>query len=181
MGIVVFIINILKTIVAVIYPPFKKKYFDQPKISIKLTGNNSSVGSAEFAKDELDQDPENRIQNVYASRSVQLEFMNYSEYTAYNLKLLTQLVPQFIIKPGIDVDKPLPINTKIDYALVEFNYNFKRRERETKSEYPDPPEIANLKLILEYTNVKGTKFYTIFDNSLDEQNKNTFQRKNTES
>lgn len=35
-----------------------------------------------------------------------------------------------------------------------------------------------LKLLLEYTNVKGTKFYTFFDNSLDEQSKNNFKKKN---
>ena len=179
MGIITLLINSLKTIVVAIYPPFKKKYFDQPKVYVRLKGNGNSFGP-EFANVDIYKNPENilnRLQIVYASCSKQLTLLNNSEHTAYNLKLLTQLDKnQFIVVPDIDSYKPLLTNTEITYSL-KFSYTFERRESEVQSEYPVPNEIAKLKLTIEYTNVKGTKFYTIFDNCLGEPYKNTFRKK----
>lgn len=181
MQIVTFIINCLKIIVGAIYPPLKKKYFDQPKIYIRLIGTGSST-RPEFLNEDLFQNPGNmfnRPQIVYASWDRKLIFLNNSEHTAYNLNLLTSLKkPNFTIVPEIDSFKPLLLNTEISYAL-KFNDTFERRERDEKSDYPAPKEINNLKLTLEYTNVKGTKFFTTFVNSLEEQNKNKFLKKIT--
>ena len=177
------IINGLKTIVGAIYPPLKKKFFDQPKIYIRLTGSGSSF-RPEFANVDLYQHPENmlnRLQIVYASWRRQLTFLNNSEHVAYNLKLMTQLDKKyFAIEPDIDNFKPLLTNSETSYSF-KFSDTFERKEREAQSDYPTPKEITNLKLTLEYTNVKGTKFYTTFDNSLDEQHKNKFVKKLTGS
>lgn len=183
MEIISLVINLLKTIVGAIYPPVKKKFFDQPKIYIRLTGAGSSF-RPEFANVDLCQHPENmlnRLQIVYATWQRQLTFLNNCEHVAYNIKLVTQLDKRyFSIEPDIDNLKPLLINSEIAYSL-KLSDTFERREREAKSDYPAPAQIAYLKLTLEYTNVKGTKFYTSFDNSLDEQHKNKFIRKLTGS
>ena len=90
---------------------------------------------------------------------------------------MTQLDKKyFSIEPDIDNFKPLLTNSEITYSL-KFSNTFERREREAQPDYPAPFQITSLKLTLEYTNVKGTKFYTTFDNSLDEQNKNKFAKK----
>jgi len=144
-----------------------------------LTGTGSSF-RPEFANFDLYQHPENilnRLQIIYAIWRRQLTFLNNSEYVAYNLKLVTQLDKKyFSIEPDIDNLKPLLINSEITYSL-KFSDTFERRVREAQSDYPAPFQITDLKLTLEYTNVKGTKFYTTFDNSLDEQNKNKFAKK----
>ena len=84
----------------------------------------------------------------------------------------------FSIEPYIDNFKPLLTNSEIAYSL-KFSDIFEQRKREAQSDYPAPKQITNIKLTLEYTNVKGTKFYTTFDNSLDDQHKNKFMKKLT--
>lgn len=120
MEIVTLLINSLKTVVGAIYPPLKKKYFDQPKIYIRLTGNGCSF-RPEFLNVDLYQSPENmlnRLQIVHSICRRQLTFLNNSEHTAYNLKLLTPLnKSHFNLEPDIDSYKPLLINTEISYSL----------------------------------------------------------------
>lgn len=173
------IINSLKTIIGVIYPPLKKKFFDQPKIYIRVTGIGRTF-RPEFLDIDLYKNPENmlnRLQIVYSTWQRQLNFLNHSEHAAYNIKLATQVDKEyFTIEPDIDSFKPLLTNSDISYSL-KVSDTFQRREREARSEYPEPKHITELKLTLEYTNVKGTKFYTEFDNSLDEQHKNKFFKK----
>ena len=177
MEVVTLVISGLKTIVKAIYPPLKKRFYDQPKIYIRLSGNGNSFRSE---KVDLYQNPENalnRLEIVYAGCRKQLTFLNNSEHTAYKLKLLTQLDKNhFTVEPEIDNFKPLLTNSEITYS-VKFSYTFERKEREAQSEYPEPEDITKLKLTLEYTNVKETKFYTTFDNLLDEEHKNTFVKK----
>lgn len=179
MEIISLVINGLKTIVGAIYPPLKKKFFDQPKIYIRLTGTGSTFRS-EFANINSYQHQENmlnRLQIVDATWQRKLTFFNNSEHVAYDLRMITLLDKKnFSIEPDIDNLKPLSKDSDITYSL-KFSDTFERRERETQSDYPAPTQITNLKLILEYTNMKGTKFYTIFDNFLDEQNKNKFVKR----
>ena len=104
----------------------------------------------------------NRLQIIYGNWRQQLIFLNNSEHVAYNLKLVTKLDKKyFSIEPDLDNFKPLLINSEITYSL-KFSDTFQRTEREAQSDYPGPFQITNLKLTLEYTNVKGTKFYTYF-------------------
>ena len=70
------VLNGVKAIVGAIYPPLKKKFFDQPNIYIRLTGTGSSF-RPEFANVDLYQHPENilnRLQIVYATWRRQLTF-----------------------------------------------------------------------------------------------------------
>lgn len=173
------IINGFKTIIGAIYPPLKKKFFDQPKLYIRVTGSGYSF-RPEFAKVDLYQHPDemlNRMQIVYATWRRQLTILNNSEHASYNIKLLTQLDQKyFLLEPEIDNLKPLLSNSELSYSL-KISDTFERREREAQSDYPAPKHITNLKLILEYTNVKGTKFFTAFDNTLPEEERNKFYRK----
>jgi hypothetical protein len=171
----------IRTIAGIVFPPLKKKYFDQPKVHIRLTGSGAGF-RPEFANEDYYQHPENmfnRLQIVYATWKRNLIFLNHSEHAAYNLKILTELNREhFLIEAPIDSYKPLLQNSEASYSLKIID-TFTRREREAHGNYPAPDYVTNLKLLLEYTNVKGTKFYTSFDNSLDESQKNKFLKKNS--
>ncbi|MEO6136469.1 MAG: hypothetical protein ABIP35_15020 [Ginsengibacter sp.] len=173
------IITGLKTIVGAIYPPLKRKFFDQPKIYIRLIGTGYTF-IPQSANVDLYQHPENmlnRLQVVDAKWQRQLTLLNNSEHVAFTLKFVTQLDQKyFSIEPDVDNFKPLLTNSEIAYSLI-FSDTFERREREASVDHPVPKHITDFKLILEYTNVKGTKFFTVFDNSLPEEYRNKFSRK----
>lgn len=175
------LINGIRTIFGIVYPPLKKKYFDQPKIYIRLTGDGASF-RPELANEDYYQHPENmlnRLQIVYATWKRNLIFFNHSEHVAYNLKILTELSKEhFLIEPPVDSHKPLLQNSETSYTL-KITDSFTRREREAQGSYPVPDYVTNLTLLLEYTNINGTKFYTRFNNTLGENEKNKFLKKNS--
>lgn len=179
MELVSFLINGIKTIVGVVFPSLKKKYFDRPKIYIKLSGNSGSFRGVDFDVD-LYQNPQNMfdpMQIVYCEWRKEMKFYNNSDYHAYNLKIASNLdSSHFKITPTIDYLTPLKSNENITYTLT-ITDTYKRKKSEAKLVHQETDLLKKIKISLEYTNVKGTKFYTMFENAVDLSNQNQFARK----
>lgn len=74
------------------------------------------------------------------------------------------------------LDKLLPLlpNTELINRVI-FEKQVEGTGQETHEVSQKHPDILmDNKFILEYTNVKGTKFYTVFDRSKDEAYRNQF-------
>lgn len=179
MEILTLIINGAKTLIGAIYPPLKKKYFNQPKIYIRLTGNGSvfspqHIGEDYFKFPEYRLDP---LQLVSCSWTKEIIMYNNSEYTAYNLKIISKLNPQhFKIENLVDSLLPLESNKQTSSTL-RINDSFQRRESQASIGYKETDIFNEINFVLEYTNGKGTKFYTKFIYSTDLDNQNEFLKK----
>lgn len=174
-----FLLTGIKTIAGVIFPSLKKKYFDRPKIYIKLSGNSGTFRGVDIGVDHF-QNPQNildLLQIVYCEWRKELKFYNNSDHHAYNLKIVSDLdISHFVIVPTIDNLTPLKSNENLSYTLTVTD-TYKRKQSEAKLVHRETSLLTNIKISLEYSNVKGTKFYTMFDNSVDLNSQNKFARK----
>lgn len=179
MELLTLIINGAKALIGAIYPPLKKKYFNQPKIYIKLDGNGSvfipqHIGEDYFKFPERRLDP---LQLVNCSWTKEIILYNNSEYTAYNLRIISKLNPQnFRIEKLVDPLLPLESNKQTS-SILKINDSYQRRQSEASIGYKEGDIFKEINLVLEYTNVKGTKFYTRFYYSKDSNNQNEFLKR----
>lgn len=179
MEIVSFLINGIKTVAGVVFPSLRKKYFDRPKIYIKLKGNSGTFRGVDVGVDLFEnlQNILDPLQIVYCEWRKEMKFYNNSDYHAYNLKIISNLdSSHFKISPTIDYLTPLKANENITYTLTVTD-TYERKKSEAKFVHEETELLKNIKIGLEYTNVKGTKFYTMFDNAVDLNSQNKFARK----
>lgn len=158
----------LRGIVGAILPTIKKKYFDQPKVYIVFTFHQAM-------KIPRGLSPRNdRTRAIYVTEAIyfnelkweqNMAFRNNSEHVAYNIKLLNPTIDNtFDVYPKIDNLKPLLSNTEISY-VARFYALYEGRGIDANNLVSGlPPKLNSDNFILEYTNVKGTKFYTVYKN-----------------
>jgi len=174
------LITIGKTIIGTIIPPLKKKFFDQPKIYIRFDGNGASrIPGPASQKNDFSK-PFNQFELIRIDTlkwRYRLIFRNNSEHPAYNIKLLSPKQDSaFMLEKKIDNLLPLLQNTELVHN-VEFQFEMEGTGSETADAADKHPDfLLKNKFVLEYTNVKGTKFYTIFDGLKEEEKRNQFVR-----
>ena len=186
------ILTIIRTIGGAIYPPLRKKYFDQPKIyiSIDKSGNSRKMNlglsiNNEIKKEIIDNkevefyDGNNAVRFFQMDWDYKLSLRNNSEYTAYHLKLLKpNSSNDCILEPKIDFLKPI-IQNSSEYFTLKFSVIFEGTGEESVSVFNKGTNyFEKFKVVLEYTNLKGTKFYTTYDFNKPEEDLNSFHRKN---
>lgn len=174
------IITVVRTIAGAVYPPLKKKYFDQPKIYINFQYQSSSKSPKISPKNDTSQ-PINMMDAIWINElrwRYKLILLNNSEHPAYNIRLLEpDQEHYFVLDPKIDRLKPLLSNNEASYNAI-FNDIFEGTGYEANAIIETHPHfLVNKRYVLEYTNVKGTKFYTVFDGSKEESKRNEFLRK----
>jgi hypothetical protein len=169
---------------------FKKKYFFQPKVYISVFrsggGRKSTLGiSDKNERIPMENDPTQfYIDGNNALHFFQMEWVykltlwNNSEHTAYNLKLLKPRGNQDCkIEPFIQHLKPLISNTSEDYFLT-FSAIVECKAFDSPGIFQNGSTFFKQnKVVLEYTNVKVTRFYTEFDINKDEYVRNSFSKK----
>jgi hypothetical protein len=176
------IITGIRTIGGALIPPIKKKYLDQPKVYVILDGHVKAgrfSGPQSFKNDFskpinfLDEIRFHKLQWNY-----NLIFRNNSEHVAYNLKLINPNPSNlFILDKKIDSLRPLIQNSEISQR-IKIEKTVEGTGAETYNASNELPDFLSLnKFILEYTNVKQTKFYTIFDWTKQEDLRNKFVKK----
>ena len=170
----------MRTLAGAIFPPLKKKYFDQPKVYLTFKRQSSAKKPSLSAKNDTTQ-PIDLMEAIWFCElrwRYKLTLLNNSEHHAYNIRLLEPLQEHhFLLDPKIDRLKPLLSNTETDYEAI-FNDIFEGKGREANEIIQRHPFfLTNNRYVLEYTNVKGKKFYTIFDASKSEELRNEFVRK----
>ena len=172
------IITGLRTLAGAIIPPLKKKYFDQPKIYILFNGNGAArLPGLPSSKNDFSK-PLKIFTEIRVDKLVwryNLIFRNNSEHVAYNLNLINpEQNPGFMLEKKIDKLLPLLQNSELVHRAI-FETEIEGTGEETHEASKSHPDLLmNNKLILEYTNVKGTKFYTVFDASQEESLRNKF-------
>ena len=186
------IISELKTLLGVLLPPLKKKYFDQPKIyvSIRKPGgdskNNLGLSMNNEIKTEIIEgkertfiDGNNALRFFKIDRQFQLNLHNNSEHHAYNIKLIRPyLTHECAIQPAINYLQPLKQNEAESFTLT-FSAIHQVTGEESVRIFNTPSDyFSKNKVIIEYRNVRGTKFYTEFDQSKPEEERNIFKKKN---
>ena len=172
------LIGIGKSILGAIYPPVKK-YFDQPKVYLVLNFDNSSQRPTGLSSKNDSSAPILVTHAIY-DYELRWEFFlilrNNSEFPAYNFKLIEPAPSiNFQVYPKLDSLKPLNINEEIQYT-VKFYETFTGTGSEVANVMKRGPLLLD-KFILEYTNIKGVKFYTTYQHSKDELSRNEFVRK----
>jgi hypothetical protein len=186
------ILSELKAIAGVLIPPVRKKYFDQPRLhlSIRKVGGDSKSNLGLSIHNELKTeiiegktmefiDGNNAIHFFQIDRHFQMNVHNNSEHHAYNLRLLKPNSSHDCkIEPLINYLKPLKQNESESFTLT-FSGIHEVTGHESVLIFNTPSDyfIKN-KIIVEYCNVKGTKFYTEYDLNKMEEERNTFHRKN---
>lgn len=108
----------------------------------------------------------------------ELSLRNNSEHAAYNVRLLQPVLNESIeVDPKIDSFRPILPNGEQVFKII-FHEIMEGTGMETyEASRKPPPYFKNGKIIIEYTNVKGTKFYTVYDPNKDERQRNIFTRK----
>ncbi len=171
----------LKGFLGLLIPPIKKKYFDQPKVHLELKSIGvgkiplglSRKNRTDTIINEFDAIRHFRIEWNYA-----LTFYNNSEYSAYNLKLIEPVGNSTLIaiQPSINPLAPLIPNSNTQYSATFFQ-NFEVKAQDSVKLMNDLPNVLKRPMTLEYTNVKGTKFYTTFNFHDGIKAENIFSRK----
>ena len=175
------IITGLRTIAGAIIPPLKKKYFDQPKVYIIIKGNGASRYPVLTSPNNDFSKPISRFTEIRFDKLIwryNLILRNNSEHVAYNLSLLhPEQNLSFMFEKKLDRLLPIIPNTELINVII-FEKHVEGTGQETHELSKKHPDILmNNKFILEYTNVKGTKFYTVFDESKNEVERNQFFKK----
>lgn len=176
------IITGIRTLGGAIIPPLKKKYFDQPKVYILLDGHGKAgrFPGPQSPKNDFTK-PIDFIKEIRFDKlrwNYNLIFRNNSEHVAYNLKLISpEQSEYFILEKKIDSLKPLIQNSELLHK-IRFEKEVEGTGFETdKASNNIPDFLMTNKFILEYTNVKQTKFYTIFDWNKELNLRNQFVKK----
>lgn len=174
------LITVAKTIVGAIFPPLKKKFFDQPKIYFDFKWQNSTYSSDLAPINDASQPLD--IMEAIRFNSLQwnyrLYLRNNSEHAAYNIKIISpEQGDEFKIVQKINSLKPLLANSELELR-AEFYKFFVGTSVEANSMKESKEDcLVDKVFILEYTNVKGTKFYTVFDMTKPQDERNQFSRK----
>lgn len=173
-------ITVARTIVGAIFPPLKKKFFDQPKIYFDFKWQNSTY-SSELApindfSEPLDIMEAIRFNNI--QWNYRLFLRNNSEHTAYNMKLIgPEQGDDFKIVQKINRLKPLLSNTELELRAEFYKFFVGTSVEANNIKEKKEDCLMDKKFILEYTNVKGSKFYTVFDMTEEQDKRNQFLRK----
>jgi hypothetical protein len=183
------IITVFRTLISSVYPPFKAKYFNQPKLYIKLVNSGGARIPGPLSPNNnffKHQDGFLYVEGETAKRfdtlikSYNLIIRNNSEHHAYHIRLISpSLNNDVTIKPSIDYLKPLLSNQETIYTIT-FKWIFEGTGQETYQAHEKTFELLlKNSFILEYTNNKNTKFYTTFRFEENVVDGNKFSRKIT--
>lgn len=161
-------------VVGMVIPPIQK-YFNQPKLYFKMQWNSTFKGAGLLSR-KNENKPLQRDEAVWVSPiewNYTITIRNNSEYAAYNLKLLQPATnSNVIITPPLDDLKPILSHGEISYDItLRVRAEGKSKELEEKMN-ARPEEFEEKQLVLEYTNSKNVKYYTIFDYSGDSNGTN---------
>ena len=182
--------NVVRIIAGVISPRLSKKYFDQPKIYLSVsegTPSKRNLGISvnnEIKKEIIDgreqeyYDGNNALRFFEIGWKYKLTLHNNSEHPAYHLRLIVPSSQnECTITPEINYLKPLQQNTS-DSFVISFTSIIEATGAQSVEILNNGSEhFKKSKVILEYTNVKGRKFYTLFDYNKAEEERNSFHRK----
>ena len=114
---------------------------------------------------------------INCSWKKEITFLNNSEHNAYNLKIISDLdKSHFKIERPIDNLKPLKSNEQVCYTLL-IKDSYERRESQAHMGYRETKIFEDIVLILEYTNVKGTRFYTKYSYLADANHQNVLMKR----
>ena len=175
----------IKSLGELLIKALAKKYLDQPHLYIILNktggGGKSHMGFSdknEIIDGVLPVTP-STIQISKITTAFKMTLRNNSEYSAYNIRLLQpEVTGGFTIKPKIDPFKSIIVNGFEEYTIfIEWIYEGTGMDAYNLYERGSDFFTKN-KIVLEYTNVKKTKFFTEFDINKIEAERNTFHRKN---
>ena len=186
------ILSELKIIAGAIYPPIRKKFFDQPKLYVALrklgAGNKTNLGLStnNEQKEEIINgksikyiDGNAALRFYQIERIFQLTLYNNSEHSAYKIKLLRpDLSHDCQIQPAINYLRPLKINDNDSFTLTFTNIHEATGNQSVEIFNTSFDYFHKNKVVVEYCNLKGTKFYTSFDFSKNEEERNSFHKKN---
>ena len=167
MAITSFILSSFKTVIGIIIPPLKKKYFDQPNLYLSFYFDNSSQSPRGLSSKNSTQSPTLITEAIY-NYKIKWEYKfvirNNSEYPAYNIVLIEpNFDNNFYFYPTIDLAIPILPNQAIEYKAIFFQH-FEGNGKDANLIIQGlPDKLKTGKFVLEYTNVKGTKFYTIYE------------------
>lgn len=169
----------VKGLFGLLIPPLKQRFFDQPKIYIVFKFNNSGKSPRGISSKNDTSVPMFPHQVIYENDltwNYDITFRNNSEYPAYNLKLIEPTLDKnFILNPAIDKLKPILSNAEISHKAKFYQF-YEGLGDAANIIAKNPPEIIKSgKFTLEYTNVKGEKFYTFYNDSEDDDKKHQFK------
>jgi hypothetical protein len=155
-------ITAIKTIVGAVYPPLKKKYFDQPKIYFIFKYENSMKAPRGLSPVNDTSKPIDIMSAIYLndlSWNYKLTLRNNSEYPAYNIRLIQPQTGQgFRLAEKIDALKPILPNAEIEYKskFYEFYEGLGKIASDKVEKTPD--FLLNQKLFLNIPTLKGQNF-----------------------
>jgi len=174
------IIGAIRTFIGAILPPIRKIYFDQPRIYIVFQFAHSLKRPDGLSSKNDITKPIVVTEGIYHNKlewEYHLYFRNNSEHTAYNLKIVQPKVDRnFVLNPKLDSLKPLIPNSEVMYHAVFHDY-YEGRGKDAMEVIKKGPKHFQDDFIIEYTNAKGTKFYTYFSYSKEDSKKHKFTRK----
>lgn len=162
-------------LIGVVIPPIQK-YYNQPLLYFVMTWNSTSKAPS-LASRKNDSSKITEAHEAIWVSSMEWKYTitirNNSEYPSYNLKILQPATnSRIVIDPPLDDLKPLLANSEVSIDITIWV-----RVEGNAQEIDDlmdnrPEQFQNEKLVLEYTNAKQTKFYTVFDYSGNSKGEN---------
>ncbi len=174
------IVSGLRGFFGALIPPIKKKYFDQPKVYLVFNFNNASQRPQGLSSknDSLQAIAVPHVIYDYELRwEYDLLLRNNSEHTAYNIKLISPTISnKFFLHPKLDTLKPLTENSEVPYS-ARFSDYFTGNGSEVAVRMKEGSHLLS-EFILEYTNLKGTKFYTQYNHNAEEGKRHSFKSAN---
>lgn len=159
-------------------------YFSKPKLTVELEierqkkiPNSTGLGSNNMAYKDIFK-PNTKKIKIDLQVNFYVKIINNSDFNAF----FTEIEFNNEIKDFIQIDKLNEPISKTKSKSLKAVYS-KTVERTTEELLKDkyshqvPKEFNNIALLLSYKNSKDRQFYTKFDNSLADKEKNIFLRK----
>lgn len=173
------IIGIIVAIIIALIPYIRSKYFLGPKLTLEITkegGRSTNEGlSAMNDTSKGYVDGNTAIYIFGLTWKFSLILRNSSDHNAFFPKFhFIPSRPRFTKMDQINSLKPIKTG---DELVIEAEYSiFEEAQVKERTKIKGfPPEIEDLKILIEYQNSKERKFYTLFDNSTS--NKNSFLKR----
>jgi hypothetical protein len=182
------ILTAFKTAIDYISKPFSKKYLDHPKLTIILTRAGGGKSPMGFVRDpeSIQEDGSllvtpDSIQISRVHSKFNMTIRNNGEHQAYNIDLLSPRPDQVWVElepKKIDYFKPIPVNSSESFLWTVTQIYTGKGADAAELAQRGLDYFRKNKIVLEYANVKETRFYTVFDFSKPEKERNEFFRKN---
>lgn len=176
------LLGLAATIIIALIPFLWKRYFTRPELAIEIVNHmgpsmNVGISNQNIPNEKGYIDGNNAIYVFHLKWRISLIIRNNSDRIAYYPKIYFEPAePHLLLLEKLNSQKPIMEHEEVTLKAEYGKYEEKRgQERSTTAILP--PELTNMRILIEYKNSAKIKFYTLYDQSKAHENNIFTKRK----